>query len=694
MPVESINAPLVYVSDTLAAPDAPQWTLSPYLRAVTLTTGQSPTIDQATLLWHFGTMQRESIDDYESPLEYVEPLAIKGKFVRIVQDELPVEWYGYVLTEETDRGPEESDGGEQRIAYGNQTFGVVGLEWFLSRATVHSSTVYDPDDGEIKVERAIGFNAGFGDGRGVTYEKRENRDSSAGIFSDDPTSAVLWTATDAVGYLLAYHGPKDAAGDYSPVEFELHDSAEAFLEDFHPTVFTEGRSVWQVLNDLISQNRGLSWRLVPDYGVFFNEFHIMLKVTSMAISAISLPGGGTIPAATSQVAYTSDDWNERPQIRRDLSRQYDHIICRGARKRAVFTVSTLSGNLEPAWRAADETDYKAAVGTDAAVNDAFRSTNRFERVYQVFQIPGDWDGTSNDGGSVPGAAAYSCPRLTYGSMSIAGAEPISMPGLRLLPAMPIKVGYDYAIATAPTARDPDDTAPEWQRPFAVVDVSEDSSQKWRFAHELSTTGEEDGDFKSFSMRMLEGAPGVQFHPPDAMPHALALDHFDPDADAESEHDPLVDYAKLRVTVCGEWDAYCEGKFPLPDGSGRPLSTLYLSIGERARHDWLAAGTIYDINSAGGVKVVATGGALRDDRQLCADTARIAYEWYGVERATVSLTTTAETLPVQLGDLITTIGTGAAEETVNALVSQITYEFESGRTSIQAGFGELDFEALV
>jgi hypothetical protein len=148
-----------------------------------------------------------------------------------------------------------------------------------------------------------------------------------------------------------------------------------------------------------------------------------------------------------------------------------------------------------------------------------------------------------------------------------------------------------------------------------------------------------------------------------------------------------------VTVPAEWDAYCEGRYPLPDGAGEPLTTLYIQLGdERARLDWLAAGTIYDVED-GTLKTVGTGGALRDDRELCVQIAQIAYEWYGVERAEFSLTTMRPELPAELGSLIATIGSGATEETVNAVVSQITYDFQSGRLSLTAGFSELDFAAL-
>lgn len=693
MTAEAIPLARVYTSATLVNPDEPAWTEQPHLIAQSLVTGQAPTIDQASLLWRAGNMKRESNFGSDSTHADVSLLDIKGQFVRIEVDEYDLIWYGYVTADEIYRGPDVSDGaGGLKLAYGDQTFTAVGLEWFLSRVTIHSSVLNNVIDGSYSIDRAIGFNAGMGDGRSVAYDKRANRVTGPfGFFSDNPDDVELWTAYGIAEYLLIEQGPKDAAGLQSPVLFELHPNSTPYLDWFHPTVSTEGRSVWQVLNDIISHARGLTWKLVVDLGVFLNEFHVYLTVDSQAATAVSLPGGATLPANSNIVDLgVLDNVLDQVMVRRDISRRYDHVICRGARRRAVFTVSFESENLEEGWRPTDETDYKAALGTDPAANDRFRQAHRFERVYQVFQIPSDWDGASNDGSGPPTNPA--CPQPIQGSLSVSGATPICMPGLRLLRTMPLKVGYDYADATAPTSRDPADTSPEFMKPFAVIDVSEDSSGAWRFTRELSM--DEDG-FKSFDMYALDGMPGLQFNPPDGMPHALALNHFDPapdGPDGETDHLPLVDYERLRCTVAAEWDAYCEGRYPLPDGAGEPLTTLYIQIGERARHDWLADETIYDVEN-GTLKIVGTGGALRDDRELCVQIAQIAYEWYGVERSEFSLTTMRQELPAPLGALISTIGSGATLETINAVVSQITYDFQSGRLTLSAGFSELDFAAL-
>jgi hypothetical protein len=150
---------------------------------------------------------------------------------------------------------------------------------------------------------------------------------------------------------------------------------------------------------------------------------------------------------------------------------------------------------------------------------------------------------------------------------------------------------------------------------------------------------------------------------------------------------------LRVTVAGEWDAYCEGRYPSADATASPMSTLYITLGERARLDWLAVNTVWDIQD-GALKKTTTGGALRDDRNLCVQLAQLAYEWYGVPRAKLSLSMNRIAAIPEIGTLITTIGTGAAQETVNCIVSQVTHNLAGGTTQLSAGFEELDFTTLV
>jgi hypothetical protein len=685
MPADETILHEVFYSDTLEPPSDPAWTEAPHLICNSLTIGVSPTIDQAALTWHYGTMARAHNDSPDASMDYVAPLNLDGKYVRIEVPAKSITWYGYVLKSKIVRGPQETVGPDDRLKYGTQSFVAVGLEWFLDREKVNFSIVAT----DVRIERAIGFNCGFGTGRGLAYEDRANKESGASQFAADPTAAVLWDGESAVNYLLAKHQPKNAGGAPSPLFYFLGGGTDVYLDWFHPTIQTEGKTVYAVLNEIISKNRGLVWWI--EVVEFFGELTAFIRVDSMSTGAIALPGGATLPANSNPTTLTDiDKITDGIVVTKDLARHYDAVIVRGARRRAVFTVSWISENLVEGWRSADEIDYRTALGADPSANDRYREANKFERVYQVFTIPTDWNGASNDGGSVPGSTDYACPKLAQGATSIVGAEPMNMPGLRLLSSLPTKVSYDYADATAPIARDPSTMSPEFQKPFGVINIGEG---KFRFIHKLSTT-EEDGQtgFDSYHLNIVEGTTGLQITGQSKLPHTLAKFTFDPEVDGASNVLPEFDYRELRFTVAAEWDAWCEGKYPLAVPANAPVQTLYISIGDRARHDWLAEGTIYDVEGDT-LKTVATGGALRDDRELCVQVAQIAHQWYGVDRSELALDLRRIDLPANRGDLITSIGSGDVTTAVNAIVSQITFNFDVQTTNLLANFAELDFAGL-
>lgn len=684
-----------YTCSTLSSDDG-DWTFQPFLRVNELIRGALPTRDQASLEWDVGYQNRQADDVQDSFTDYVGPLDLYDSFVRIVVPAHGVEWYGYCPFVQGDRGPEETFGGAQRVLVGQQGFMAVGLGWFLERETVNFSIVKGTPD--LRIERGIGFNTGFGRRRSATYEKRENMDAGGLVFAKTPTGAALWTATKAVRYLLNQHGPKSTTPAHSPCEFKLSGDADPYLDWFKPTLETEGRSVWQLLNEIINPKRGLVGWIYVDRGEARDLFDVYLNVSSMATADIALPGGATLPEAQVLYDYGAADARELSvQIQQDRARYFDQVVCRGARKRAVMTLSFKSENLVKSWDSAEETYYKVAAAVpDAQTNDLFRLSNRMERVYQMFHVPDTWNGASNDGSGPPDPSKYSCPKIAQGSGSIVGLEPIAMPGLRLLRTLPTKVGWDYDNATAPVNRDPSGLEPEHQRPFGVVDVG---NGKWRFIDKLTSTKEKaaTGNFKTaYHVRVLDTVAGIQLSPGSGMPHCLAKGHFVPASASPTQMLPEVDYENMRFTVGGEWDAYCEGVWPL-DLSGlpvtRPVQRLYVSIGNRARHDWLAEGTIYDVQN-GVLKTVTTGGALRDDRTLCAQVARIAFDWYSQDRNALTMTTVGETLGVHIGDLVLSIGTAEAQQPVNSIVSQIHHDFKNGQAIANCGFVELDFRALL
>ena len=680
-----------YTVSTRASLSAGSWTAQPHLQCTQLTRVLGPAINQAILVWPFGHLTREA----GASSAYVAPLGLRGQFVRIEAATLSIDWVGFVLARRVARWPQEDDGGGvQRIVGGDESYTAVGLEWFLGREPLLTSFVHAGNE----INRAIGFNVGWGEGRDLTYADRGNKHRLQNQFAADKNNRELWTADSIVDYLLFYHNPKDKDGNIEPVNFVMTAGSAATLSWYTPIVKMEGRTVLQLLNEIISPRRGLVWWCEWNNGAGTAD----IQISSMATAQIPLTGDSVLPAARTITALADvDDQEEQPQFTWRNDRKYGRVIVRGARRRAVFTVAPLVDNLVSSWRLGDEIQYIIGLpdipGENMSkINDRYRQANMFERVYQMWQIPDNWDGQANDG-SAGQEKVFVNPEMAMGHTSPIGGETLALPGLRLLRTMPLRVGYDYDDAGFPTARDPLNTESEWQRPFAVIDVnnSPEGEPMWRFMHKINTIQEADGKERktSYHLRVLKGTPGIQLSPNGGMPHSLAKNEFGGVSQGPTGHNPEVNWHKMRVTVCAEWDAYCEAYAPtvLPDDN--PLETLYISLGDRARLDYLAFGTIYDVQD-NILKTCTDDGPLRDDRDICQQVAIIAYDWYGVDRATFSMSIQHTVLPVDIGTLISTVGTAEAQETVNATVNRITHNLEAGTTQFSAGFSDMDFKGLL
>jgi hypothetical protein len=209
----------------------------------------------------------------------------------------------------------------------------------------------------------------------------------------------------------------------------------------------------------------------------------------------------------------------------------------------------------------------------------------------------------------------------------------------------------------------------------------------------------DGDTEdikhSYHVRVLSGAPAIEIKPSGGLPHLLGKNHIEPGRDDEfetvapSNHQPELDYEDIRVTVSAEWDEYCEGVFPEGEITAEPMTEYLIDIGERARWDYLAENTVFDVQGAT-IKKCTTGGSLRDDRELCRRWAKAIFQWYATERKTLNITYSQLKEPAALGDFISQFGVGATLRTAGCTVTQIEHNLEDGTTSIVAGLEDIEF----
>ena len=105
---------------------------------------------------------------------------------------------------------------------------------------------------------------------------------------------------------------------------------------------------------------------------------------------------------------------------------------------------------------------------------------------------------------------------------------------------------------------------------------------------------------------------------------------------------------------------------------------------------------------GELQTVTTGAFVRDDRVRLKNDARVLWEWYGRTRRVLDITLAGISglfldgnvrWQPNVGQLITSIGSGATAETVNTVISDLSINYSGGTVSLRTAFAELDVTAF-
>jgi hypothetical protein len=762
------------------------WVEQPHLICPSFTPGASPTVSQAELFWRYGKMNRSAYSGVDvvrdETADYVPAFDLIDKWVRIEIASLSYDWIGCVRGDtETRRAQETTEAEQQRVKAGDQGFIAYGLEWFLGRSQVSGTSSREAD----KKYRPLSYNAGHGDGRDYDTAARGNQgeaelviDGDELVYADGEVvvdggdgelgfstadSATEWDAAEIVVHLLSEQCPRNAADDPSPVQYRLDGAAYPFLKWYQPVIRVEGRTLIDILDDVINRRRGLVWWVEPLYDDDTDPFNPVwvgiVKVTSIFPEDFELPNpedldpAPAVPANANQIAFEPDaDLACQPvQIVRDATRRYNRFRCRGARRTSTFSavggdaltgvgaytfpvdvnseivrgwrrelaVEMLSG-VRPTLSAPDQAVYDALDEDEqASWDDRYRQSEKFDRVYKYFAISPVTTSTER----LSPIISQSDPGSILGDISLDDTQKRT---LRVLRTTTLVVGADYTDATDVDASAvEDDQSREFLPPLLLcylprgtglwpvtmgefTDGGEDPSSStdggWRFAEKLSTNmervfavGSEDETviehrFRfNFSLSTQAGYSGIVIHCHGISPINLNIDDLgDPDTAPTVNDTDHFNWKNFLATFTVEWEAYCEAVWPVAPPTAEPVEELLVSIGERARFDWVVKGTVFDLDKNGHPRQVETPGAIRDDRNLCEQLAKLAHEWYSTTRAQASLRFTATRKPFNIGDLVTTIGTEEAAREVNAVCTQIVWDLENGSTSVTLAHAELDF----
>lgn len=684
------------------------WAEVKYLYADQIHAGNGRDPSQATLSWRFGMGLQNDAGEFGQ----YQKLDLTNHYVKIeVEQEegnRPIKWYGVVVEQAEDRKGALLGEGGGRILTGENGFVANGLEMLLDQTVLTRSHVLKKASGapgdEDKVyvlKRALTFN------KPNHFADHGNRTSAKGpdgvyLFSEDLGSdtslggspqqqSEFWTTKDIVEYLLHYESPR-AIDDTTYITWELGDDAEHVLPDWdRPQIEAEGRTIFTILNQLCDPRRMLGWACTVNEED--EEETVQIQVFSFNKDIIVLPSGALQLENMQTIELDFDRAVDvgRAMLKRSSSHVVEQVRVLGARKRAIFTVSTYDGTLVKDWKDEDQAAYSAGPGgiedldLDLKVwrRDEFRAADRFERVFSWFRMPKTWDGRVADGrGGIWGKF--------FPDDDDGNAETWYMPDLRFSRHLS-KEFFDYA---------PDQSPEEELLPVVLMKTDYPDGTRYENVDKIGRqggserAGNEGGRVWSCSVRMQHGAPGIVLHVSGGHQYIIAKGAFAP---ADGDEEPLLNYSdNLLATVMMELDSQVEVLYPPQDeilGQPQDIARIVtIDLGdrsERARLDWVAAGTV-DHHVDGIPQTSSHAGTyVRDDREWMRDLARLCYDWYSVPRQAFRFDFRQISNLLEVGQLITKVGSGATEEEVNSVVTAVTWDLVGGRTEVTTSFAEID-----
>jgi len=723
--VEGVGVPVVEARRAWSD----EWQVLPYVYCSTLRRGVGTQIDQATLQYESGLMQRGALDPDVEAVKNLDrwfvritcvmnspggdlldssAAAILDSSGNPIAGGTTLRWYGVVVSTATralgqanDDGIEDGTGSKivdslgadivGAVSAANQEFFAYGLEWLLTRVWINRSVIDDGAGGTKEIGRVLPFNAGTKQSLTASSVIRGNKATGSDVFAADANiaTAAKWNADDIARYLLTNFTPS------SDPAFVLHSTASDFLEWWEPNELTVGPTLYDAIGQLAPTRRGLTW------SVRVNDAETLVEVHAHSFSEldVSLVGGATIRANTNLKYLDDAQLRDITSLQvRDTSRVFEQVIVYGARRASCCTLTNADDLLTAGWTSTQESAYINAASAVTPVReqkkqaDTFRLSDAMSPVFQRFVAASNWDGYVDSSTPV-------CPGLDGSGNPTLGPITMWVPGLRIANWIPLREAYDYSSsASSPTNNNPAGFVAGMRRPFVVYLLPDSTYVRGDRAAGVvrdEKSGQNGMTFTS-SLVPLDDVCGVQVNPSGpAHVHArdyIATGHDEAAFDLTTDHARELDWQQMKVTAMIEFDERVQGSYPSVPGTGTNgiTSILEIDVGDRARLDYLVAGTTLDVDEDGTLVTAAAAGFVRDDREWLKRVANVAWLWYRNER--VGLTVQARQLAGGLnpGDFLTTYN----GRDVNAMVTYVTHEFEAANTTINTDFAEIDPVGMV
>jgi hypothetical protein len=674
------------------------WELQPHVYCNHAVWTLAPGMGSAELQWRYGPIKQAD----EMTFRLFGPDPGFRRYIKIVWENatyeiggktIPLVWYGIVNGVAAKAGGVRSFDGLP-VETGMQSLQCVGLEKMLEDTVIKNSTWGNLDEFH-NIDRGLTFNADRADGTqgGNMAFSGVGVPLFASTVRDD---FEFWTTPYALKYLLFFHRPKDAAGASLPFVIDDFYFDLVNLTHDRPQIHLHGRTVREVINQLLPHQRFLSWYLDVDE----DDNSIVLVVVSLTGDDIDLPSGDSLKANPYRWGLGVDSSRSDVVLTLSHAESVDRCRVQGALATSTFTISYEDGTLEAAYNSTTKTAYDTGATGSAAFTAAgtsidikrklhheFRAKEHVRMAYSLYGIISTFDGRVGDG--IGGAKNHFCPIDTEtASFQFYNRE------LFIESHLALRDGYDYTTLvdesqnpTAPTkvTVGPFNNLP----PIVVIQIPATGLDATALAATKRWV-----PFDRLGMAsIIETVPGDadrgwsgHVHVPrkDRRLHLTVTgkpQHIIAGADytkkTEEEILNVWDWKTIIATVTCKWDAYCEGVWPeradLPDQDH--IREAVFQAGDEYRLDWLVQNTVIGLTDTGLKRCVA-GGWIKDDRAKLLDRAKLAFAWYGIERRAVQVPTSKINGSIKLGDFVSQVGDAIAH-TVNTVVTSMRVDCPPG-----------------
>lgn len=580
----------------------------------------SPNASQATIKRYTGKWRgtEEGIEQLEKVVVHQD---LRGKQFKVEvtdKDDNKDIFYGYCP-----KTTEVIFGSTNGVRASDDTMIIYGLEYYLQRTEIENSVVLKNNVGEI-VKLPLPFN--MLNNSGILSGNKADGSLS---FGNDLETAEKWDGLSIVRYLLALFKAE------SGIEYTL-DGQHADLVNIQGSFNASGRTFWDMLNEVISPERGFSFYVGTDT----DEYKIFVFSTS------STAIGALVPANPNTRSVILDTLHEIQNASVELQEDshFDRIICKGALIKGTGTF-TFSEHFEKGWTTEEEEAYKEAT-------DDVRKSDKFEHVYCRYYLKRDWDGEIKGKNAIP-----TVDRINKILLEDKKQE-LSMPLFK----------FDRNLGILEEGQP--------KRPFVLAKDSEATE------HLLDKPSK---DKPGASLFVLSGnRPGIQLRC--SIPHLMALNHFT----EESKTSPEFDFETVEATL-----SYNTHEHFAVESSSDELGAF-----EKTKIIKLPESQFWFVTPETRLSLTETSPdehqSTVNDVSSIVNFAEMATAWYGKQKAKIGWTYKILKVLDRTGVIITDYTVNSVSNSAESVVSRVVYTFDGQypETQIQTEQKGIDLRSLV